>query len=212
MPYVRQSELEARAGAGGVARAIGGRVRQGRHSRGWTLDQLAKRSGVSRRMLVGIEQGSANPSIATLLLIGDALGIGLPALVDMDRPPGLRITRAGTAPVLWRGTLGGQAMLVAGTEPPHVIELWDWTLGPGESHCSPAHAAGTRELLLVLDGQVELRVDQHADVLATGDSVTFAGDLPHGYVNASTVRPARFALTVFEPGVRPGSRSEATDA
>jgi len=212
MPYVRQSELEARAGADGVARAIGGRVRQGRAGRGWTLDQLAERSGVSRRMLVSIEQGSANPSIATLLLISDALGIGLPALVDMDRPSSLRVTRAGSAPVLWRGKLGGRAVLVAGTEPPDVTELWDWTLGPGESHSSQAHAAGTRELLLVLDGQVEIGVGQHAEILAAGDSASFAGDLPHGYANASPARAARFALTVFEPGVGPGSRSEAADA
>ena len=207
---MRQSELEARAGKDSVARAIGGRIKQRRNSRGWTLDQLAERSGVSRRMLVSIEQGSANPSIATLLLISDALGIGLPALVDMDRSPGLRVTRAGTAPVLWRGERGGQAVLVAGTDPPDVTELWDWTLGPGESHSSEAHAPGTRELLLVLDGEVELRVGQHAEVLATGDSASFAGDLPHGYVNASSAQGARFALTVFEPGVGPGSRSEAT--
>jgi transcriptional regulator with XRE-family HTH domain len=203
--------LEARAGADSVARAIGGRIKQGRGSRGWTLDQLAGRSGVSRRMLVSIEQGSANPSIATLLLISDALGTGLPALVDMDRSPGLRVTRAGAAPVLWRGERGGQAVLVAGTDPPDVTELWDWTLGPGESHSSEAHTAGTRELLLVLDGEVELRVGQHAELLATGDSASFTGDLPHGYVNASSAQRARFALTVFEPGVGPGSRSEATD-
>ena len=201
MPYMRHSELEARAGAGSVARAIGGRVRQGRAGRGWTLDQLAERSGVSRRMLVSIEQGSANPSIATLLLISDALGIGLPALVEPDRSPGLRVTRAGTAPVLWRGKLGGQAVLVAGTEPPDVTELWDWTLGPGESHASEPHAAGTRELLLVLDGRLEVRVGQQAEVLDTGDSASFAGDLPHGYVNVSSAQAARFALTVFEPGV-----------
>lgn len=193
-----------RQSADTVAQVIGGRVRQGRASRGWTLDQLAERSGVSRRMLVSIEQGAANPSIATLLLVSDALGIGLPALVDMDRSPGLRVIRAGSAPVLWRGQLGGQAVLVAGTEPPDVTELWDWTLGPGESHSSKAHAAGTRELLLVLDGQVELRVGQHAEVLGPGDSASFAGDLAHGYVNASPARAARFALTVFEPGLGPG--------
>jgi len=202
---MRQSELEARAGADGVARAIGDRVRQGRNGRGWTLDQLAERSGVSRRMLVSIEHGSANPSIATLLLISDALGIGLPALVDMDRSPGLRVTRSGTAAVLWRGKLGGQAVLVAGTEPPDVTELWDWTLGPGESHSSEPHAAGTRELLLVLDGQLELRAGQRAEVLATGDSAAFAGDLPHGYANVSSAQAARFALTVFEPGVGGGA-------
>ena len=205
MPYMRQPELEARAGADSVARAIGGRVKQGRSGRGWTLDQLAERSGVSRRMLVSIEQGSANPSIATLLLISDALGIGLPALVEMDRSPGLRVTRVGAAPVLWRGQLGGRAVLVAGTEPPDVTELWDWTLGPGESHSSPAHAAGTRELLLVLDGQVEVRAGQHAEVLAKDDSASFAGDLAHEYVNTGPAQAARFALTVFEPTVGAGA-------
>ena len=204
--------MEARVGVDSVARAIGSRVRQRRAERGWTLNQLAERSAVSRRMLVSIEQGSANPSIATLLLISDALGIGLPALVEMDHPSALRVTPAGAAPVLWRGKLGGRAVLVAGTEPPDVTELWDWTLGPGESHSSQAHAAGTRELLLVLDGQVELRVGQQAEVLAPGDSASFAGDLPHGYVNPDPARAARFALTVLEPGVGPGSRSEATDA
>ena len=99
MHHMRRSDLEARAGADSIARTIGGRVRQGRARRGWTLDQLAERSGVSRRMLVSIEQGSANPSIATLLLISDALGIGLPVLVDMDRSPGLRVTRAGAGKV-----------------------------------------------------------------------------------------------------------------
>jgi transcriptional regulator with XRE-family HTH domain len=205
MLCVRQSDVKARAGPDSITRAIGSRVRQGRGSRGWTLDQLAERSGVSRRMLVSIEQGSANPSIATLLRISDALGIGLPVLVDMDRPPGLRVIRAGAAPVLWRGSLGGRAVLVAGTEPPDVTELWDWRLGPGESHSSGAHAPGTRELLLVLDGQVELRVGQDAEVLAMGDSASFAGDLAHGYGNAGSAQAARFALAVFEPAVGGGA-------
>src|SRR5436305_11592994 len=205
MHCMRQSDLEVRPGADSIAQTIGGRVRQGRNGRGWTLDQLAERCGVSRRMLVSIEQGSANPSIATLLLISDALGIGLPALVDMDRSAGLRVTRAGTAPVLWRGKLGGRAVLVAGTEPPDVTELWDWTLGPGESHSTEAHAAGTRELLLVLDGQVKLTVGQHAEVLATGDSASFSGDLAQEFVNAGSAQVARFALTVFEPAVGGGA-------
>jgi DNA-binding XRE family transcriptional regulator len=57
-----------------------------------TLDDLARRSGFSRRMLRNIEQGNANPSIATLLRISDALGTGLPGLVDADRPAALRLT------------------------------------------------------------------------------------------------------------------------
>ncbi len=77
-----------------IAGAIGSRVRDGRVERGWTLDQLAERSGVSRRMVVNVEQGASNPSIATLLRLSHALGVGLPALVDVERPGALRVIGA----------------------------------------------------------------------------------------------------------------------
>ncbi len=181
---------------------IGQRVRQHRTARGWTLDELADRSGVSRRMVITIEHGEGNPSIATLLRISDALGVGLPVLVDVERPHTLSVTAAGRAPVLWRGPRGGQAQLVAGTEPPDVVELWEWTLQPGEAHASEAHSAGTRELLLVLEGQVELRAGDRTERLGPGDSAAFAGDVAHCYATpADAVAPARFALTVFQPDV-----------
>ena len=182
-----------------VASAIGSRVRDRRVERGWTLDELAERSGVSRRMVVNVEQGASNPSIATLLRLSHALGVGLPALVDVERPGALRVIGAGQAPVLWRGPSGGQAVLVAGTEPPNVVELWDWTLEPGEEHRTEAHAPGTRELLLVLTGQVELTVGQQTQLLTVGESAQFAGDVAHGYANPGEGPAARFCLTVFAP-------------
>src|SRR3954465_5427078 len=185
------------AAGGAVNELIGERVRQHRTARGWTLDELADRSGVSRRMVITIEHGEGNPSIATLLRISDALGVGLPVLVDVERPRALTVTAAGQAPVLWRGPHGGQALLVAGTEPPDVVELWDWTLQPGEAHATEAHSAGTRELLLVLDGEVALRVGDRTEWLGAGDAATFAGDVAHGYATpADAAAPARFALTV----------------
>jgi transcriptional regulator with XRE-family HTH domain len=185
-----------------VNELIGERIRQQRTARGWTLDELADRSGVSRRMVINIEHGEGNPSIATLLRISDALGVGLPVLVDVERPRELTVTPAGQAPVLWRGPSGGQALLVAGTEPPDVVELWDWTLRPGEEHSSEAHSAGTRELLLVLEGRVDLRVGDRTDRLVAGDSAVFAGDVAHGYATpADAETAARFALTVFQPDV-----------
>lgn len=184
-----------------VATAIGERVRHHRTQRGWTLDQLAERSGVSRRMVVNVEQG-ANASIATLLRLSDALGTGLSALVDVERPGVLRVTAAGQAPVLWRGPAGGQAQLVASTEPPDVVELWDWTLGPGDVYSTEAHAAGTRELLLVLEGQVQLTVGSQTQVLSVGESAQFTSDIGHGYGNPWPDSPtARFCLSVFEPHV-----------
>lgn len=189
-----------------LASAIGARVRQQRQSRRWTLDQLAEAAGVSRRALVNVEQGAANPSVGTLLGISDALGVGLPALVEPPRPKPVKVTRRGEGAVLWRGESGGRAVLVAGTAPPDVVELWDWTLGPGDQHVSGAHTPGTRELIQVQEGTVTVEVADQVVTLGAGDAVTFPGDVAHSYANPSA-RPARFSLSVFEPDVGSGTRS-----
>jgi transcriptional regulator with XRE-family HTH domain len=194
-----------------LAAAIGSRVRQERQSRRWTLDQLADVAGVSRRMIVSIEQGAVNPSVGTLLRVSDALGVGLPALVEPPAPRRVKVTRRGEGAALWSSDSGGRGVLVAGTEPPDVVELWDWLLAPGDRHASEAHAPGTRELLQVLDGTVTVEAAGQAVTLDAGDAVAFAGDTAHSYANPGA-RPARFSLAVFEPGVGPGTRSETTDA
>ena len=187
-----------------LAEAIGARVKQERQTRRWTLDKLAEAAGVSRRMLVSVEQGAVNPSVGTLLRISDALGVGLPALVEPPARRTVKITRRGEGAVLWSGDAGGRGVLVAGTEPPDVVELWDWTLAPGDRHESEAHSPGTRELLQVQDGTLQLEVADQKFTLDAGDAVAFPGDAPHSYANAGTGL-ARFSLAVFEPGVGPGT-------
>ncbi|SEJ54693.1 transcriptional regulator, XRE family with cupin sensor [Arthrobacter sp. yr096] len=187
--------------------AIGARVKQERQHRGWTLDQLAEAAGVSRRMIVNVEQGAANPSVGTLLRISDALGVGLPALVEPPRPKPIKVTRSGEGAELWSSDQGGRGLLVAGTESPDVVELWDWTLGPGDHHGSEAHAAGTKELLQVQEGAVTVEAGEQVITLEAGDAMTFPGDIPHSYANLGT-GPARFILAVFEPGVGSGHRQD----
>lgn len=190
-------------GTASLALAIGARVKQERQSRRWTLDQLAEAAGVSRRMVVNVEQGAANPSVGTLLKISDALGVGLPALVEPPQRTALKVTRRGAGAALWRGESGGRGLLVAGTEPPDVVELWDWTLGPGDQHDSEAHTPGTRELIQVQEGAITVVAADQSVVLDAGDAVALPGDVAHSYANPGT-QPARFSLAVFEPGV--GSR------
>lgn len=191
-----------------LAAVIGSRVRHERTARGWTLDRLAEVAGVSRRMVVNVEQGAVNPSIGTLLRLSDALGVGLPALVEPPHRERAKLTRAGDGAVLWTGAAGGQGVLVAGTEPPDVVELWDWTLAPGEAHASEAHSQDTRELLQVHEGTLVLTVADEAFTLAPGDALTFPGDEEHSYANPGDVL-TRFSLTVFEPGVGSGHRGGA---
>lgn len=160
-------------------------------------------------MVVNVEQGTANPSVGTLLRISESLGVGLPALVEPPEPKSVKITRRGNGAALWSGEFGGRGVLVAGTESPDVVELWEWTMSPGDHRESEAHSRGTKELLQVHQGAMTVVAAGQSVILHAGDALTFPGDAAHSYTNPGN-EPARFSLAVFEPGVGAGRRPEGT--
>ncbi|GAA4560472.1 helix-turn-helix domain-containing protein [Pseudonocardia xishanensis] len=182
-----------------VAAAIGRNVRALRQQRRMTIDALAAASGVSRGTVIQIETARGNPSISTLVHLAEALRVGVTSLVDGDAAPRVVIRRAEQAVPLWSSAEGSTAVFRIGTDPPDVVELWDWTLQPGDSFEGEAHAVGTREVLSVLRGKLGLRVGATTHELAEGDTVLFEAHTPHRYsgVGAS---PVRFTMVVLQPG------------
>lgn len=184
-----------------LAVTIGTKVRAERVANGMTLDALADATGVSRRLLVSIEKGEANPSVGTLLKVSTALGVGLPALVELPVTNELHVVRAGQGAVLWTGDFGGTGVLLVGSSTPDALELWEWNLQPGECHISEKHSTGTREVLQVHRGVVSVSVESATVAVKRGEALGFAGDRPHEYSNRGSTA-ARFTLVVFEPGAR----------
>jgi transcriptional regulator with XRE-family HTH domain len=179
-----------------IASQIAERVRTARGQRGWTLDQFAARSGLSRRLLVGIEQTDANPSLSTLLKLATALGISLTELLDdqsEDRPVGL-VTQD-EAITLWSTDAGSLARLLVSRGP---LELWAWTLEPGDRRDSNPHRPGAVELLAVQDGTLTLEVGDDRIEVRAGDNAWFEATHPHAYKN-ETANPTKFTLVVLEP-------------
>lgn len=161
-----------------VAGAIARNVRRHRCARGWSLDQLAQRSGVSRTMLVQIEQERTNPTVWTLVRIGDALRVSVADLVESRREERVSVTRAGEATVLWSTPAGSRALLLAGSGPAP-FELWEWVIRPGDVYRTEAHVAGVREAVTVVAGRLALSVGEVGHELGVGDAARYDGDVPH---------------------------------
>jgi transcriptional regulator with XRE-family HTH domain len=176
-------------------------VRAMRTEQGWTLDELAGRSGVSKGMLVQIEQNRTNPSIGTLCRISEAFGVSLAAMVELGQSPSVRIVSGADAVELWTGEPGSVGRLLVGTDRREHIELWDWRLTPGDSYPSQDHQPGTREMLHVQEGALTLSVDGTDYVVPTGSSVLFDADRSHGYANRGR-KVLRFTLVVSAPAVQ----------
>jgi transcriptional regulator with XRE-family HTH domain len=176
---------------------VAAEVRRRRRQRNWTLDAAASRLGVSRRLLAQIEAGQANPSLSTLLSIAAGFDVSLVELLSGADKPSITVQPDNaSAPLLWTGPHGGEARLLVGSEP---LELWEWTLGPGDERATEAHRTNSREVLLVTEGAVTLVVGTADPVtVKVGQSALFRADEPHSYRNDGR-RQARFVLAVHEP-------------
>jgi transcriptional regulator with XRE-family HTH domain len=189
------------SGSGGVeavTAAVAEHVRALRLARGWTLDELSGRSGVSKGMVVQIEAARTNPSVGTLTRIADAFGVTVARLLEPAADRTVRVTVAADAPLLWRGGYGGFGRLLGGLNDPDFVELWEWQLSPQDRHDSPDHAPGTRELLHVLAGELTVTVDGADHVIRTGETIDFRADKPHGYRNDGG-EPVRLLMVIAMP-------------
>ena len=198
-----------------VAAAVGRNVRALRQQRRMTIDALAAAAGVSRGTVIQIETARGNPSISTLVGLAAALRVGVASLVDGDAEPRVVVRRDADAARLWQSAAGSCAVFRIGTDPPDVVELWDWTLQPGDGFDGEAHPMGTQEVLSVLAGRLGLRVGGAECELALGDTVLFQAHAAHRYSGLGP-GPVRFLMVVLQPGdaglVPPTSIAEADPA
>lgn len=186
------------ADAGAVSAAMAARIRLYRSQKKMSLDELSRRAGVSKGMLVEIEGCRANPSIALLCRIAAAMGVSVADFVNVASAPPVHVIAAEAIPVLWQGEHGGSARLLAGTSGPEMVELWRWIMMPGESFSSPGHGQSTCELIYVERGQLKLTVDNSVYQLQAGCSAVARTDTPHSYANEGD-KPVEFTMTVHEP-------------
>jgi transcriptional regulator with XRE-family HTH domain len=180
--------------------AIARRIAMLRKGKQQSFDELAVRTGVSKGMLVQIEQGRANPSIATLCRLAAGLGVSVAELIsagDESRSP-VRVVAPGETRLLWKGPKGGSAALLVGSDGPDMLELWNWTLQPGERYEARPHSMGTLELVHVLQGSLALEVGGAVHVLVAGASAFARTDRPHAYASSGRGRTS-FSMVVFEP-------------
>lgn len=179
-----------------MARAVAGNVRALRQDRGWSLELLATRSGVSKGMLVAVEQGRSNPSITTLCRIADAFGTTLGPLVEFEPAADVHVVRAADALTIWQGATGGTAVLRIAVDGDPPAELWEWELPPGVSHPSSSDQPGQTELISVLAGTLTLQHDGILHELGVGDTLGYPADRPHAYANTGE-QACRFTMVVL---------------
>lgn len=171
------------------------RLRNERETRGWSLNELAERSGVSRAMISRIERGEASPTAVLLGRLSGAFGLTLSNLLARIETAGERLRRAADQPV-WRDPETGfvrRAISPAGNGD---LELVAGELPPGASIAYPASSyAFIRQQIWLQSGLLDFDEGGLVTRLEPGDCLELGPPTDCRFVNPGT-EPARYLVVV----------------
>lgn len=176
---------------------IGANVKKERKKQRLSLDELSRRSGVSKAMLSQIEAEKANPTVATAWKIAYALNLDFNAMLK-GREENIRkfeVNRKDDITTLDTDEEGVHINVLSPISLAEDLELYILTFKPGAVLQSSAHYTGTEEYLTVLDGQVKVTAGKNSASLSAGDVIIYQCDLDHVIENIGP-GPARVHLVV----------------
>ncbi|QFT85557.1 DNA-binding transcriptional repressor PuuR [Halomonas sp. THAF12] len=196
-----------------ISQHIAERLRALRRAEAWSLDRTARETGVSKAMLGQIERGESSPTVATLWKIASGFRVPFSSLFEPEAvapDAGLAGAAPQAAPASEGDAAGMSAVPLFPFDPALGFELLVGTLAAGAVSESAPHAPGVIEHLVVVEGELEVRVDGAWRRLAAGEGLRFAADRPHAYRNPAE-RPARFHDVIHYPRGAGGFPGVAAD-
>lgn len=179
-----------------VVGAIGPKVREARQALGLSLQQLAARAEVSAAAIHKVERGDMVPTITTLLKLAGALDRPIVHFVgDGTRPrPVATLVRGDVptpTPADWApAAYGVDGRTLASPDDRFRVAAVHATVEPGGGSGDTRPLRAGEEVLLVLEGEMQVDVAGEQYRLDAGDTLHYPTDRPHEWHNPGA-EPAR---------------------
>ena len=153
---------------------IARRLRDLRTEHGWSLDELAGRTGVSRATLSRLEKADVSPTASVLGRLCSAYGLTMSRLMMMVEDGFAPLVRRDDQPVWTDPTVGFVRRSVSPPARPLAGEALECTLDPGAriEYGSPPRP-GLEHHLLLFDGYLEVTVGGATHALSAGDCLRY---------------------------------------
>lgn len=157
-----------------------------RQQRRLTLEQLAKKSGVSRAAISKIERGDSGASTPVLGKLAEALDLSISQLIGgRERERVLRIPAA-AQPVFREEGSGFERRSLSPLYLGRGIDFVHNRLPPkAKTGPFPSHRPGVEEHLYVVKGRLKVTLDGEAHILSAGDFLFYQANLDHTFENLS---------------------------
>src|SRR5947207_12118188 len=159
------------------------RLRLERDSRGWSLADLAERSGVSKATISKIERAEVSPTAVVLVRLASAFDLTLAGLMLRAEGQGDRLSRAGEQSI-WRDPETGYLRTQVFSRPDHPLEIIKVELPARQRVTLPASSyAHIRQAVWVQAGALVIIEVCERYVLATGDCLGFGSPAEVTFAN-----------------------------
>jgi transcriptional regulator with XRE-family HTH domain len=149
--------------------SLAARIAIEREARGWSLADLAERSGVSKAMISKVERGEASPTATLLGRLSGAFGLTLSTLLARAEHGGSRLVRAAEQPQ-WQDPASGYVRRQVSPRSDLPVELIRVELPAAASITFPAASyTFIRQWIWVLKGKLTFTEGETVHDLSSGD-------------------------------------------
>lgn len=157
-----------------IDRRLAQRLRALRAERGWSLDDLAGRSGVSRATLSRLENGEVSPTASVLGRLCGAYGMTMSRLMRMVEDGFVPLVRRDAQPVWADASIGFRRRQVSPPAQSLAAEMLECELDPGAriAYDLPPRE-GLEHHLLLLEGRLQVTVEGETHDLRAGDCLRY---------------------------------------
>ena len=174
---------------------IARRIRLERDLRGWSLADLAERSGVSKATISKIEREEVSPTAVILVRLAGAFDLTLAGLLLRAEGEGERLSRAVEQPV-WRDPETGYLRKQVFCRPDHPLEVAQVELPAGQQVVLPASSyAHIRQAVWVLTGKLVILEGGDRHLLSAGDCLGFGPPSEVTFAN-ETASPCTYLVVL----------------
>ncbi len=183
------------------------RIRELRYIEGYSLEEMAEKTGVSVEEYTMCENGEADLNFAFIYRCADALRVNVTDIIEGYSPnlKSYTVTRAGTGQkiakahgMVYHNLAYAFKNRIA--EPLYVISQYDEEAQNKDIELT-THAG--QECDIVIEGNLMVQVGGHKEVLGPGDSIYYNSNTPHGMI-AVNGKDCKFYAIVLRNDAKAG--------
>ncbi len=177
---------------------LGKHIQKYRKQAGMSLDDVAKRSGVSKAMLSQVETGKVNPTVAIVWRIAHGLGVSVQDLLEGGKGAAkIETFRRHQYALLTEGE-GCQIQVISPIHMAGELELYLVELREGASLDSNPHFPGAEEFTTVLEGKIKVVCASHTEVIESGDTAHYDADTEHSLKNVGDGKALMYMVVRYQ--------------